>query len=63
MTVVCMPGRSARAQWRREKEPSSHTLAGHKLDNMEYVVVLMVVGMSSLLYWNTLNADFAYDDR
>lgn len=62
MTVVCMPGRSARAQWRREKEPSSHTLAGHKLDNMEYVVVLMVVGMSSLLYWNTLNADFAYDD-
>ncbi|GFY51645.1 uncharacterized protein TNIN_128351 [Trichonephila inaurata madagascariensis] len=33
--------------------------------NMEYyyAIVATVTGLSMVLYWNTLGADFAYDDR
>ncbi|XP_076361298.1 protein O-mannosyl-transferase TMTC2-like isoform X1 [Tachypleus tridentatus] len=57
-----MPGKSARAHWRREREPSSQTLACHKLGKMEHCVVTVVSAVAWLLHWNTLAADFAYDD-
>ncbi|XP_076318476.1 protein O-mannosyl-transferase TMTC2-like isoform X1 [Tachypleus tridentatus] len=57
-----MPAKSARAHWRREREPSCQTLACHKLGKMEHCVVGVVSAVAWLLHWNTLSADFAYDD-
>ncbi|XP_064459651.1 protein O-mannosyl-transferase TMTC2-like [Ornithodoros turicata] len=57
-----MTARGARAQARRE--PAGHqTRSSRKLTDMEYYgSVALVSGLACLLYWNTLDADFAYDD-
>lgn len=72
-----MTGRSGgvlRAHARREAAPPSgvhhqhdqhqQTRSSRKLSNMDYYgAVALVSGWACLLYWNTLGADFAYDDR
>lgn len=54
------PAAAAAAHQAREQQ-SRH---GRKLSNMDYYgAVALVSGWACLLYWNTLDADFAYDDR
>ncbi|XP_013776263.2 transmembrane and TPR repeat-containing protein 2-like isoform X1 [Limulus polyphemus] len=57
-----MPGKGARAHWRREREPSCQTLACLKVGKMELGVVAVVSAVAWVVHWNTLAADFAYDD-
>lgn len=70
-----MTGRSVsgvqRAHARREatsfgghQQHSQQSRPSRKLSRMDYCgAVALVSGWACLLYWNTLEADFAYDDR
>lgn len=51
---------AAAAAHQAREQQSRH---GRKLSNMDYYgAVALVSGWACLLYWNTLDADFAYDD-
>ncbi|CAL1263542.1 unnamed protein product [Larinioides sclopetarius] len=55
-----MPSRNSRIGWRRM--PPCHNLSGQGSTSMEYGATALVSGVTWLLYWTTLQANFAYDD-
>lgn len=73
---VAMAGRSARASQRgpvssgacgrgAQKAPAAvpSNISAVAVMEYYYAIVATVSGLSMVLYWNTLVADFAYDDR
>ncbi|GFQ93557.1 hypothetical protein TNCT_628741 [Trichonephila clavata] len=61
----CMPSSSKSAiqrfLWR--PVPPCHNVPGKGSTNMEYGAAALVTGVTWLLYYVTLQAGFAYDDR
>ncbi|GIY39741.1 hypothetical protein CDAR_271791 [Caerostris darwini] len=56
-----MPSRNAGTGGRRRSQ--SHNLSGQGPTNMDYGATALVSALSWLLYWSTIQANFAYDDR